>query len=467
MKAAIYARISQDANADHLGVDRQLTDCRAAARQHGWEVVHEYVDNDVSATRRKSRPQYTRMLASIEARAIDALIVWDVDRLTRTPRELEDIIDLANAYGLELLSIGGDIDLATPQGKLTARVKGSVARHETDQQSRRIKRKIQEKAEKGEPHGMVPYGFQRTYQQDESGSRRHGRDIPKPAEADIIREITRRILAGQSLRSTVQLLNERGNPSPRGGRWSSATLRQVLLRGTNAGLRTHRGEVVGKSTTEPILSEDDYYRLVSVLKDPTRRAQLGTTPRHLLTGIAECGLCGGKMRRLKGVERAGKKGPEAYGCRDCFKIRRSMALVDAYVEGVVIALLTRPDALAALAVGNPDRAREAQTRAEAINARLLNAADQFAEGVISAEQMARISAKLRPQLDEARESLACFAPVTSVAQMAGPDAASRWAAASLPMKRELIDALMTVTILPAGPGRGADPRLIRAVPKTV
>jgi DNA invertase Pin-like site-specific DNA recombinase len=465
MRSAIYARISQDTTTDHLGVERQLADCRAAARDRRWNAVHEYVDNDISATRSRIRPAYTRMLDDIRAGRIDAVIVWDVDRLTRTPRELEDIIDLADAHRLELVSIGGEIDLATPQGRLTARIKGSVARHETDQQSRRIKRKIQEKAEKGQPHGLVPYGFRRVYEQDDAGHR-HGRDVPQSEEADVIREATRRILGGQSLRSTVQMLNESGSLSPRGGRWSSATLRQVLLRGTNAGLRTHRGTVVGKATTEAIISEDDHHRLVAVLTDPNRRVQrVGTTPRHLLTGIALCGICGGKMRRLKGAVHGGKINPEAYGCRDCFKIRRNMSLVDRYVEGIVVALLSRPNARAALATGNPDRAKKMEEHAEGLNARLLRAADQFAEGVITAEQMARISAKLRPEIDEARAAVASFMPATGVAQVAGPDAAVRWATTPLSVKREIIDGLMTVTILPAGPGRGADPRYIRATPK--
>lgn len=461
MKTAIYARISQDAGADHLGVDRQLSDCRAAAQARGWDVVHEYVDNDVSATRTRIRPEYTRMLADIAAGKINALIVWDVDRLTRTPRELEDIIDLADAHSLALVSIGGDIDLATPQGRLTARIKGSVARHETDQQSRRIRRKIQEKAENGEPHGLVPFGWNRVYEEDESGRRTQGRDVRDPQEAQVIRDAADRILAGESLRSVAMRLNDDGRVSPRGGRWNSTVLRQILSRATNAGLRTHHGEVVGKSTTEPILTEDEYYRLHAVLHDPSRRVQQGTTPRHLLTGIAECGLCGGKMRRLKGVTRNGKTQPEAYGCRDCFKIRRRVELVDMVVEGVMLAFLQRPDALSALTTGDPATAENVRAHVEALGARMDMAADQFAEGNITGEQLARITAKLRPQVEEARAKLASLAPLTAAATVTGPDAVARWEDATLQTKRDIIDALMTVTILPAGPGRGRDPESIR------
>lgn len=68
------------------------------------------------------------MMDALRAGRLDALVCWDVDRLTRTPRELEDVVDLAEHRGVALASVGGEIDLATPQGRLTARIKASVAR---------------------------------------------------------------------------------------------------------------------------------------------------------------------------------------------------------------------------------------------------------------------------------------------------------------------------------------------------
>lgn len=135
----IYARISQD-DGSALGVARQIQDFTAEAERRGWPVPEVFSDNDVSGTRSKARPQYERLLSGIEAGAIDAVIVFDIDRLTRTPSELEHFINLANLHGVALASVGGEIDLATPQGRLTARIKGSVARHEGEQMSRRLKR---------------------------------------------------------------------------------------------------------------------------------------------------------------------------------------------------------------------------------------------------------------------------------------------------------------------------------------
>lgn len=157
----MYLRISEDANRTGLGVERQRQDCQALASDRGWTVVKVYEDNDVSASSGRKRPQYEAMLEDIRQGRIDGVIVWDVDRLTRMPRELEDVIDLADQHGLALASVGGDIDLATPQGRMTARLKGAVARHEVEQASRRIQRKNQQRAEAGLPHGSPAWGWKR------------------------------------------------------------------------------------------------------------------------------------------------------------------------------------------------------------------------------------------------------------------------------------------------------------------
>src|SRR5690242_9448981 len=94
--AAIYVRISLDTEGTGLGVKRQREDCAALADRLGWTVVGVYEDNDVSATSGRVRPGYARMMRDVECGQIGAIVVWDVDRLTRTPRELEDVIAFAD-----------------------------------------------------------------------------------------------------------------------------------------------------------------------------------------------------------------------------------------------------------------------------------------------------------------------------------------------------------------------------------
>ena len=160
---AIYARISSDPDDSRLGVERQLADCRALAARIGWAVVREYVDNDISASGAKRRPQYRQMLEDIKTGHVDGVIVWADDRLHRRPKELEEFFEIVDAAGIkDLATVSGHTDLSTDEGKLQARILGAVAANESAKLTRRIRRKHEELAEKGKLSGggHRPYGFE-------------------------------------------------------------------------------------------------------------------------------------------------------------------------------------------------------------------------------------------------------------------------------------------------------------------
>lgn len=128
MKVAIYTRISDDKAGEGLGVARQEEDCRKKAATLGWTDLTVYSDNDISASKDKVRPAYKQMMQDMAEGKIDGLIVYDLDRLTRKPAELEEFIDLADRHKISLANVSGDVDLTTPNGRMIARIKGAVAR---------------------------------------------------------------------------------------------------------------------------------------------------------------------------------------------------------------------------------------------------------------------------------------------------------------------------------------------------
>ncbi len=466
--AAVYARISSDPNETALGVTRQLQDCLALAEKKGWPVVETYVDNDVSATSGKMRPQYTRMMQELATGRLGALVVWDVDRLTRTPRELEDVVDLAEQCGVALASVGGEIDLATPQGRLTARIKGSVAKHETEQLTRRIKRKIAERAEAGAPHGRKAYGWRREEIRDEQGRRIGSRDVLDPEQAEVVRQAALAILSGESVRGLAHSLNAAGSVSLNGKPWSNITLRRVLLRDRNAGLRVHQGKVVGRGDWEPLYDEDTHRRVVATLTAPGRRIGPPTSAiKYLLSGLAVCGVCGQPLRVLL----AGKdRTSDSYICKNGYHVRRQMKPLDDLVTKVVIGRLSQPDAVDLFRRDDDEEGRQAREQADAIRARLDLAADAFAEGDIDGAQLKRITGKLRPELErlERVERAASTAP--DMTDLAAPDIAERWDSLPLARKRAVIDLLITVTVhLSTARGGAAarfDPRTVEITWRT-
>lgn len=315
--AAIYARISDDREGRALGVARQQADCAALAERRGWTVAAQFVDNSVSASTKKKRPQYEAMLDAIRAGQISAVVVWDVDRLTRRPAELETFIDLAEKYGVQLASVGGEIDLATPQGRLTARIKGSVARHEAEQLSRRILRKVEELAHEGRiaNGGPRPFGYTRVYA-GEGPRRKILRDEINPDEAAVVRECARRLLAGETLRSVTNWLNESGVPTSTGARWSKQALRWMMRAGRIAGLRERNDKVVGKAVWPALITVEEHQQLRAML-DSHERSPGSRVRLHWLSGYVFCADCvknGVKMRVGRHAGKLKYKCPADDGC---------------------------------------------------------------------------------------------------------------------------------------------------------
>src|SRR5215217_683317 len=242
--AAIYTRISSDPNGHALGVQRQEEDARKLCSARGWTVVEVYCDNDRSAySQRKPRLRYKAMLDDIKDGRINVVVAWHPDRLHRQTRELVAFIDLVNAHKVHVETVtAGVYDLSTPSGRMQARIVGSVAEYESEHKGERIRRKLEANAAEGKHHGgSRPYGW------------RNDRITLVEAEAGVVREAAARLLAGESLKAIARALNAAGHTTAYGLPWRDITVRGMLLRPRNAGLRIHHDEVVGRGNWEPIL----------------------------------------------------------------------------------------------------------------------------------------------------------------------------------------------------------------------
>ena len=454
MQAAIYLRQSEDRNGNMLAVDRQRQDCEKLCAQKGW-VTTEYMDNDTSASNGKTRPDYQRMLADIRDGRIDAVVAWDLDRLYRQPRELEDLIDLAHQKHLALATVGGEADLSTDNGRLFARIKGAVAKSETDRKSARQKRAAQQRAEAGTPgRSTVPFGYRQAGDALEL----------EPAEAMMVRDAYSAILAGVSLHAITRQWNTGNVPTRRGNRWSGATVRQVLMAWRNAGVAVYKGEPVGEGAWPAIVDRDVFDGVRAVLTQPGRRIG-GTSSgrKHLLSGIAVCGKCSHTMGSAKSTD-----GRAVYVCKHCFGVTRDMERVDELVAGVVVARLARPDARELLITEKRTDINALRDAAAALRARQDEAAVLFADGAITGSQLKISTASLADQLAEV-ESKMLDANKSRVFDgvIGAADPGAVWAGLPLDRRRALIDILMTVTIAPIGRvGRGFDPASVEIVWRT-
>lgn len=360
MRWGISVRISDDRVGAGLGVKRQERDVRdmIARVDPDAVIVDVYVDNDTSAYSGAPRKEYNRMLADVEAGRLDAIGAWHNDRLHRNPRELEDFIDLIEKHGTRVATVkAGEVDLATPSGRMVARQLGAVARYESEHKADRIKAKHLELAAAGRyvAGGSRPYGYRVIHDRQERPRRIVGLEVV-PAEADVVREVAQRILAGETLAAVCRDLDARGIPTAMGKRWSTTSLARLLVSARIAGLREHaprsRGEtkrlrlgtITGRGDWPAIITEAQSQRLRTLLTDPARRTSSGATGRYLCTGLLRCGRCRHGM-----VHRSGGTRPRVYVCDDtpgrpgCGRVAIRAAKAEAHVAGLAAAVLASPE----------------------------------------------------------------------------------------------------------------------------
>jgi site-specific DNA recombinase len=461
VRAGIYTRISDDRHGEALGVARQERDDRELAERLGWEVARVFTDNDVSATSGRRRPEYEAMLDAIRAGEIDAVVTWDVDRLTRKPAELEVFIDLAERHGLQLASVGGEIDLATPQGRLTARIKGSVARHEAEQLARRIRAKVSELATAGAiaNGGPRPFGFRRVYA-GEGPRRKILRDELDPIEAPIVRECARRVLAGDSMGSVIRWLRDSDIKTSTGRTWSQQALRIMLRSGRIAGLREHQRKVVGPAVWPGIITVEEHQQLRAVL-DAKTRAPGSRVRMHYLTGFVFCSACVDKGVKMRPCPQAGKLkykcSTDIGGCNGRVIVLSDLRdLVDAYM----VARLSDPKTLRALAereAAADGRAVELADEIDAAERRLRLLRSEMEDG--DEDDLPDVLAavrSLRKRITAARRELSEVTAQPDLADLDFPDLAARWPDLELERKQRLLALFVKRIVI--GPARRGVPR---------
>ena len=198
-QAFIYCRISHDPSGKELGVARQEKDCRKLAKENGFTVVEVFTDNDrgASSLSKSTRPKFDEMMQRLDRQEADCVIVWDLSRLTRQPRVLEDLIDLVSKTDLLVKTCRGEFELETSTGKAMARMMGVFNAAESENMSERQKRAHRDNAEKGLRHSPIRiYG----YQADKITADR--------VESEFVRGMIQRAIDGQSCTQIAKWLNE-------------------------------------------------------------------------------------------------------------------------------------------------------------------------------------------------------------------------------------------------------------------
>ena len=290
--AVIYSRISHDPDDRQAGVERQEQDCRALAEERDLTVLSVYRENDTSASTRskKSRPVFDQLLRDAEAGVFSVLLTYSTSRLTRRPLEYERLIALTAGTGLQVHTVvSGTVQLDTADGRAIARVLAVIDAAEAERTSERVTRAKLQRAEKGLWHGgRPPFGYH--YEPSPTGRGLHL--VVSPAQARLVREASRRVIAGDSLRSISNSWNKRRLLTPLGASWRPQGVRKMLVQPSAAGMTIRKGQQY-LGTWPAILSRAQWDAGRLVLLDPQRdtRSFRQVAKRYPMGGLLVCGRC--------------------------------------------------------------------------------------------------------------------------------------------------------------------------------
>lgn len=450
---AIYVRLSRDPGQTELAVRRQRADCEQLCKAKQWAPTRVYEDNDVSAYSGKKRPAYEQLLADIKNGDIDRVVAWHPDRLHRNNRELEDFIDILDAAQCPVHTVtAGPYDLATPEGRLVARIVGSVARKESEDKSRRIARKHLELAEAGRGHvgGTRPFGYNL-----ERGPDGHVRFVVNEPEATVVRDLMDRFLAGESGTSLIRDLVARGVPTASGGQWRHVTLRTILTSATIAGQRTHRGQIVAVGDWPAIVTPEQVRAAAAIY---LANSSAGTRRRESspLAGLLVCGLCGARMYAgeiVKGVRKFRCQRPPV----GCGRVTITRQILEDIVVEAVIQAAESPKLARIVKNGQRTRIKAAKDAEEA-EAQLAELAAAYADKIISMAEWKVARDRIQQRIDAAAGITAAASPAANIRTIIG-DAPLRDKWPSLnPGQRRAVCATFINTITVAPWTRNGRPR---------
>src|SRR5438128_12494222 len=184
-RCAVYTRKSSEHNLDlaFTSLDAQREACEAYIKSQtpeGWRLLPERYDDGGLSGASLARPALQALLAAVRARKVDIVVVYKVDRLTRSLSDFAKLIDVFDAYAVSFVAVTQQFNTTTSMGRLTLNILLSFAQFEREVIGERVRDKIAASKKKGMwMGGIAPLGY----------AIEHRKLLIRPEEAETVRLI--------------------------------------------------------------------------------------------------------------------------------------------------------------------------------------------------------------------------------------------------------------------------------------
>jgi site-specific DNA recombinase len=302
LRCAIYTRKSTDEGLDQdfnsLDAQREAAEAYIASQRHeGWLALAERYDDGGFTGGNMDRPALKRLMADIEAGKVDVVVVYKIDRLTRSLFDFAEIANLFERRKVTFVAVTQPFNTSTSIGRLLLHVLLSFAQFEREMISERTRDKMSAARKKGKwIGGRPPLGYDVV----------DARLVTNEDEAAQVRAIFVLYLEERSLLRVAETLNDRGwrmkSWTTRRGKvrdgnpWDKAGIHRVLTNATYIGKIEYRGERY-PGQHDAIVDEETFARVAAVLESRTKGRAFDSRNDYgfLLRGLIRCTACGSVM----------------------------------------------------------------------------------------------------------------------------------------------------------------------------
>jgi len=391
MKAAVYSRFSTDRQNESSIAD-QVRVCAEYAAGQGWQVVEHFEDQGISGAALGNRPGVLRLQESAFARRVDAILVTDLSRLSRSQGDLSKMIDRLVMKGIRVVGVQDGYDSARRGHKLQAGLSGIIGEAFREMVKDRTYAALESRARGKRATGGRAYGYR-------DGKVDRG-------EAYIVREIFGRFADGASCRTIAADLNARRIPSPgatwnrterRAAGWMGSGIRVIVRNERYRGVvhwnasewrkdpDTGKRKRIMRPRSEWISYVDESVRIVSdelwdraqrrtrPAKDEAR-LRTGGKPKYLLSGLLRCDVCDAHYTITDAVSYGCSSYHDGHACSNSIRVRRDR--VEHILLGPIRDDLLAPERVARMVKEMEDHYRE---RVQASQARAAEAPRELLE----------------------------------------------------------------------------------------
>jgi site-specific DNA recombinase len=306
MKVAAYIRVSTAMQVeDGYSLAAQRERLKAFAFSQGWEIVEFYVDEGISA-KDMERPALQRMLKGVQEKQFDIVLVYKLDRLTRSVTDLDRMLKEFNKYDVMFKSSTEVYDTTTATGRLFIRLVASMAQWERENLGERVRMGMEQKALDGKwVINVPPFGYER------KGD--YLQIIEQ--EAVIVREIYQLYLTGQyGVGKVAKVLNDKNYKTKTGASWSFNNVHYVLTNPIYIGTMRYNYRMNKEqyfeveNATPAIVTATEFHAVQKILNSRTNSHPKKATSPYIFTSVLRCSRCGGSMNGHQAqTKRNGKK----------------------------------------------------------------------------------------------------------------------------------------------------------------